>query len=218
MAWCRFDECGRHKRGVCGQRRGRVPLDGARPLDLLAHVHDSSGLPQIPRTRAVGMRRARHLGCAHSMHAELLCLHCIGSHGLIAFVYSAKIRVNGRDAGSADNMFRQYTFTLHQRWAHSGSQTSLPIGSAGTSTSSSTQSSMTSSHGAGSSSSVQTRAKPILHEGENELEIEFSSATDYCQDQASSSSYPVPSVRPSLVDFSFNSSTYANVKGADGIH
>jgi hypothetical protein len=50
--------------------------------------------------------------------------------------------------------------------------------------------------GTGSSSSVQTRAKPILVEGDNEIEIEFSSAVDYCQEQASTSPYPVPSVRP----------------------
>ncbi len=33
-----------------------------------------------------------------------------------------------------------------------------------------------------------------LREGENEIEIEFASAVDYCQKQAASAPYPVPSV------------------------
>jgi hypothetical protein len=111
-------------------------------------------------------------------------------------LFAAKVKVNGREVGTTENMFRQYVFTLHQRSTHSGSnsQTTAAVPVSSMSGSGSAVPVVTS--GMGSSSSVQTRAKPILVEGDNEIEIEFSSAVDYCQEQASTSPYPVPSVRP----------------------
>lgn len=110
----------------------------------------------------------------------------------------AKVKVNGREVGTTENMFRQYVFTLHQRFStHGGSSSNsqttaaIPISS---SMSGSGSAVPVLSSGMGSSSSVQTRAKPILVEGDNEIEIEFSSAVDYCQEQASASPYPVPSM------------------------
>jgi hypothetical protein len=93
-------------------------------------------------------------------------------------------------------MFRQYVFTLHQRSTHSGSNSqstaAIPVT---TMSGSGSAVPVSGERGTGSSSSVQTRAKPILVEGDNEIEIEFSSAVDYCQEQASASPYSVPSVR-----------------------
>ncbi|ELR17078.1 betamannosidase [Acanthamoeba castellanii str. Neff] len=103
----------------------------------------------------------------------------------------SRVKVNGREVGTTENMFRQYVFTLHQRSTHSGSnsQTTAAVPVSSMSGSGSAVPVVTS--GMGSSSSVQTRAKPILVEGDNEIEIEFSSAVDYCQEQASTSPYPM---------------------------